>query len=477
MKTCLLWLLTALAVLAADTNAPQISTRGKTVFVLPVRDDIAPPMLYVVRRGVKEAISAQADLLVIDMKTDGGRIDSTEDIIGVLGEFKGETVTFVNDRAFSAGAFIAVATRKIFMAPQSVIGAAAPVMLSPEGGVKDIPEVYRAKMTSAVRALVRRVAEKNGHNTAVVEAMIDVNKELILDGVTLNKKGDLLTLTDTEAAKTYGKPPVPLLSSGTVKDVDALLDRLGYAQARRVEVKPTGAERLGSWLNTISPLLLMIGAIALYIEFKTPGFGAPGIIGIAAFALYFLGGYIAGFSGLEWLLVFIVGAVLLALELFVFPGTIALGVCGGLLMLAAVVMALIDFYPGVPVTPGLPALPRFAAPTAESLTRALQVLLIATVGSAAAIWALARYLPKTSVYSTLVSQGASGVATTAAYEQQEKAWLGQTGVTLSVLRPGGKARFGETILDVMSQGEMIGRDAMVRVIDHRGGTAVVEVVS
>jgi hypothetical protein len=109
-------------------------------------------------------------------------------------------------------------------------------------------------------------------------------------------KGNILTLTDRQAAKEYGDPPKPLLSSGTVESLDALLTKLGYASAQRVEIKPTGAEQLGAWINTISPLLLIVGIIGLYIEFKTPGFGLPGVIGIAAFVVYFLGGYIAGLS-------------------------------------------------------------------------------------------------------------------------------------------------------------------------------------
>ena len=92
-----------------------------------------PPLVYVVRRGVKEAMEANADALILDMNTDGGRVDVTEEIIQIISKFKGTTVTYVNDRAFSAGAFISVATQKIYMAPQSVIGAAAPIMMSPGG--------------------------------------------------------------------------------------------------------------------------------------------------------------------------------------------------------------------------------------------------------------------------------------------------------------------------------------------------------
>src|SRR5204862_7747898 len=147
-----------------DLRADEVAATGRRkVYVLPIREDIMPPLVYLVRRGVKEAMDAKADLLVLDMDTNGGRVDVTEDIIEILNKFKGQTATYVNRKAFSAGAFIAVATQKIFMAPQSVIGAAAPIMIAPGAGPQDMPGTMEVKMNSAVRALVRTAAEKNGH--------------------------------------------------------------------------------------------------------------------------------------------------------------------------------------------------------------------------------------------------------------------------------------------------------------------------
>jgi ATP-dependent protease ClpP protease subunit len=269
------------ALIPSTAVAAEASTNAaKKVYILPIRDDIMPPLVYLVRRGVKEAMEAKADLLVLDMETNGGRVDTTREIISILNEFKGETVTFVNKDAFSAGAFIAVATKQIYMAPESVIGAAAPIIMSPGGdGVEKMPDTYEKKMTSAVKAMVRTTAEKNGHNIAVVEAMIDKTRGLVLTNVTaeatnavvIAKEGDILTLTNTEAEKEYGNPPKRLLSSGTVKDLDTLIAQLGYAGATTHRVDPTGMERIGSWLNVISPLLLIIGIAGIYIEFKTPG--------------------------------------------------------------------------------------------------------------------------------------------------------------------------------------------------------------
>jgi membrane-bound serine protease (ClpP class) len=423
-----------------------------------------PPLVYLVRRAVKEAMDAKADLLVLDMDTNGGRGDSMMEIIEIINQFKGETLTYVNRKAFSAGALMSFATKKIFMAPESVIGAAAPVMMAPGGtGVEAMPDTMEVKSASAISALMRVNAEKNGHNVEVVDAMVKKTKELKIDGKVLNEKGQLLTLTNTEAEREYGDPPKRLLSSGTMENLDDLLKNLGYTNAARVDIQPTGAEQVAMWINMISPLLLIIGIAGIYIEFKTPGFGLPGIVGIAAFALYFLGGYIAGLSGLEWIAVFVVGLALLALELFAFPGTTALGLIGSALMLVALVMAMVDVYPGMP-----------ALPTFKMLELPLRDLFIAFLGGAVAVVVLSRLLPKTSFYGKLISQSASGVTTEAKFEQRQISRLGQVGVAISPLRPGGKAQFGNDILDVISQGELIDKGGRVKIIGHSGTEAVVE---
>lgn len=449
--------------LSAAPASPSVTAPSGKVYILPIREDIMPPLVYVVRRGVKEAMEANADALILDMNTDGGRVDVTEEIIEIIGKFKGKTFTYVNTRAFSAGAFISVATQKIYMAPQSVIGAAAPIMMSPGGtGVEKMPDTVEAKMTSAIRALVRTQAEKNDHNIEVIEAMIDKTHALTIDGEVLNKEGNILTLTDRQAAKEYGSPPKPLLSSGTVASLDALLEQLGYAGAQRIEIVPTGAEKLGTWINAIAPILLIIGIVGLYIEFKTPGFGLPGIVGITAFAIYFLGGYVAGLSAAGWVIVFVVGVILVIIEFLVVPGTFIAGITGAVLMLVALVMGMVDSYPGTPL---LPTLPQLQLPLRDLSVAALVSFGIALL--------LARFFPQTPLFHRLVSQTASGVNSVAALQAQQATRLGQIGVAISPLCPGGKATFGDQLLDVITRGEMVEKGRAVRIIGHTGANAVV----
>ncbi len=458
-------------VLALSGAAGEPSLQGppadtpRLVHVLPIREDIMPPLTYLVRRGVKQALEQRSDLLVLDMRTDGGRVDVTEEIIRILGQFKGRKVTLVNDRAFSAGAFIAVATEQIYMVPQSVIGAAAPILMLPGAGVQEMPATMEAKMNSAIRAQVRSQAEKHGYNLEVIEAMIDRNREVIIDGQVINRKGDILTLTDTEAARTYGNPPRPLLSSGTVEGLEELLRRLGLAGARVIRIEPTGAEQLAIWINSLNWLWLIVGAAGLYLEMKTPGFGLPGMVGLAAFALYFLGSYIAGLSGLEWPLLFVLGLALVVLELFVLPGTTLLGLTGILLMLVTVVMAMVDRYPGMPA---LPTLPQLQAP--------LWDLFYAAVGTVVLILLLGRLLPRTPLYGVLVSRSASGMQEVRQAAELHRRRQGGVGEALSALHPGGKARFGDEVLDVVTQGDLVEKGTRVRIIGFSGREAVVEPV-
>jgi membrane-bound serine protease (ClpP class) len=209
--------------------------------------------------------------------------------------------------------------------------------------------------------------------------------------------------------------------------------------------------------------LIVIGVIGIWLELKTPGFGLPGVVGIGAFLLYFLGGFVAGFSGMEWVLVFFLGMALVLIELFAFPGAIFIGLGGGLLILLALIMGMVDLYPG---SPTLPSWPQLALP--------MRNLSLALILSVVAMLVLARWLPKTSIYSTLVSTSASGVSSVAAQSASHKSQLGSLGVTLCPLRPGGKARFGEGTVDVISQGEMIPTGEKVRIIGHSGTEAVVE---
>jgi membrane-bound serine protease (ClpP class) len=193
----------------------------------------------------------------------------------------------------------------------------------------------------------------------------------------------------------------------------------------------TWSERLAVWLNAISPVLLGLGLLALFIEFKTPGFGIFGISGIVLLALVFLGHYVAGFSGHEPMLFFAAGMLLLAAEVFFFPGVVVMAVTGVLLMLGSLVWAMADIWPGEPL--------KF---TGDLFVEPLTNLGLGIVIALAFGIALVRYLPRGWMWDRMIlasaiaadAQGGHGNAS----GKEAAALVGQRGVTVSALRPAGQ---------------------------------------
>ncbi|MFZ5806532.1 MAG: NfeD family protein [Verrucomicrobiota bacterium] len=436
---------------------------GKLVYVIPVRDDIEASMSFLVKRGVKEALQMKADVLILHMDTNGGRVDTTEDIIKTLGHFnkKEQTYTYIDTKALSAGAFIASATRHIYMAPTGVIGALTPIMVAPGGnGVAQMPESVEEKMTSAIRALVRANAEQNGHNTKVFDAMVDRQQGLEIDGKEIVPKGKILTLTSTEAAARYGKPPKPLLSAGTIESLDNLIEKIAGKNARIIELKPTGLEKIARFITLIAPFLMTAAFICGYIEFKTPGFGIFGILAIVCAVIFFFGHYVAGLSGYENLVIFIIGVLLIAAELLFFPGTLIMGVAGFFLALISALRSMVDQYP---TEPFLPSVAQLQLPLAN--------LGLAFVMTLLCVLLLVRILPKTPFYHQLILAKVN--PTPSATEETIHLYIGQTGKTLSALRPSGTVNFGGGPVDVLTQGDFIAQNETVKILKIEGSKIVV----
>src|ERR1017187_1050833 len=379
----------ALIALAVTVTVPTSvrAADNPAVCVLTIHEDITHNTLYLVRRGLREAEEKKAAAVVLEMRTNGGLIDVTEEIIRLLERAPMKTYTYVDDKAYSAGAFIAAATDKIFMAPGSVIGAATPVMIGSGSGVQELPKSYQEKLTSAMRARIRATAQEKGHNPDVFEAMVDADRGLTIDDEEITPKSKLLTLTNEEAAREYGHPPTPLLSAGTVKSVDELLEKVGLSGPRLFEVAPSGFEQLARWVTTISPLLILVGFLALYIELSHPGVTLPAIVAVICFAIYFLGYFVAGLAGWEEVGLFVFGLLLLALEFFLFPGHFLSAALGTVAVLAALGLAMAGHVPGGP-----------SRPSGHQVLDPLVKVFGSMTGPFLIAILLGRYLPKSTLF-------------------------------------------------------------------------------
>ncbi len=373
----------------AQENTPTPEKSAKVV-VIPVRDEISDPVLYILRRGIKEAIEQKADTVVLDMNTPGGSVATTFEILLALEKFPGKTVTYVNRDATSAGALISAGTNEIWMSPKGTIGSSEPVLAT--GG--DISESMRRKVISYIKARVRAITDGQGYRGDVISAMIDPDIEFKIGEQVIKEKGGLLNLTAREATATYGDPPVSLLAAGTATTIDDLLDQLhGKGNYQVQQFEPSWAEKLAQYLNAVTPLLLAIGMLALFIEFKTPGFGFFGITGIVLLGVVFFGKHVAGLSGYEPFLLLALGLALIAVEIFFMPGSVAPALTGGILVLASLVWAMMDIWPGEPIS--------FSS---DALLRPLLDVTLGVVGAIVLFVALLKFLPQGGPWGNMILQ-------------------------------------------------------------------------
>src|SRR6267143_477937 len=465
MKKILLFLV--IACVSSGLNHPTVAGARDVihkgdVVVVPLSGEVSPSLLMFLRRAEKAAESSGASAIIFEMDTYGGRLDAAADIVNALNHATIPTYTFVNSNAGSAGAIIALATQHIYMAPVSAIGAAAPIL--PTG--EDLPLTAREKTISYWSALIRGSALKNGHNPDIGEAFMNKEKEVKIGDRVIHPKGTLLTLNAQEATeKINGKP---LLADGTAESIVDLTKKAGL-KGNVVSIEPTGFEQLALWITALAPLLLLGGIIGAYLEFKIPGASLPGIISGICFALFFLGHYLAGLAGWEVVALFVLGLVLVIIEILFFAhSTIVFGVLGVFLMLASLLWTMIDRYPEQPFFP-----------TGDMLAIPLRNLLIALVAAAIVIALLARYLPRPSLYRRFALMTSNPPGPSLAGTPREFATAlalspGMEGVSLSILRPSGKARFADHVVDVVTEGEFIAPQTPIKVIQTDGMRVVVK---
>jgi membrane-bound serine protease (ClpP class) len=446
---------------AASVSASETIHKGDVV-VVPVHGEVAPSLLTFLRRAIKTAESNDASAIVFDVNTYGGRLDSATDIINALNQIKIPTYTFINTNAGSAGALIVIATRHVYMAPVSAIGAAAPVLSTGE----DLPTTAKEKTISYWSALVRGSAIKNGHNPDLAEAFMNKEKEVKIGDRVVHPKGAILTLNAQEAAETINNKP--LLAEGIVDSIDDLTQKAGL-EGNIIRIEPTGFEQLAFWITELAPLLLLGGILGAYLEFKIPGVTWPGVISAICFALFFLGHYLAGLAGWEVVALFVLGIFLVLIEVIFFAhSTIIFGVLGVFLIIASLLWTMIDRYPRQPLLP-----------SGKMLAIPLFNMFIALAGALIVIALLARYLPRTSLYRrfALIESNPPGPSLAGAPRHFATALAlapGMLGTAVTVLRPSGKARFADHVVDVVTEGEFIAQETPVTVIQSDGMRVVVK---
>ena len=419
-------------------------SQNKKVYWGNIDSEIDLGLSPYISRVVSEANSAGAEAIIFKINTFGGRLDAATEIKDAILSSKALTIAFVNNRAISAGALIALSCNKIAMAPGSSIGAATVVNQS--------GEKQSEKYQSYMRGEMRSTAEKNGRRADIAQGMVD--ERVVIKG--LVDSTQLVTLTDEEARK-YG------IADTIVANKEELLKAFNLENAQIITVNKNWAEEVVKFLNNpiVSGILILIGFFGVIAEIKTPGWGLPGTAGVIALLLFFGSSYILNLASALDIILFVAGIVLLALEIFVIPGFGVTGISGIILIFVSLFLAL---------TPNGPFF------NYENISIAIIQLTGAIVGALILIFLLAKFLPKTNAFNRLILANEEKADQGFVSYPSEKELLGAEGIALTTLRPAGTAEFNGKRVDVVADWEYVERGKRIKVLRVEGIKVVVKEV-
>jgi membrane-bound serine protease (ClpP class) len=423
--------------------APTCLSQQKKVYLAHIESEIDLGLAPYITRVVDEANKANADAIIFKINTLGGRVDAAVQIVDAITSSNVMTIAFIDHRAISAGAFIALANRKIAMVSAGSIGAATVVNAQGE----KVGEKYQSFM----RGQMRSVAEKNGRPVNICQGMVD--ERIVVPG--LVDSTELVTLTTDEALK-YG------IADTIVNNLDDVLKAFNLSGAKLIDVHTNWAEETVKFLNNpvVSTILIMVGVFGLFAEIKHPGFGLPGMAGIIALLLFFGSSYILDLASILDIILFVAGIVLILLEIFVIPGFGVTGILGIICIIASLFLALIGggnlpFIDGHQISVAIIQL-------ASALAAALVLLII-----------LARYLPKSTIFNKLVLSHEENSAKGFVSSKSLSELIGKEGKALTTLRPAGMADFNGDKIDVVADGDYVQQGSRLKVLRVEGSKVVV----
>ena len=461
----LLVLVLSSQVLAPDTLVTDSVSGSKTlIYTFAIKDNIAAPTWRITQEALEEALALEADVVILHLNTYGGEVSAADSIRTKLLNAPMPVHVFIDDNAASAGALIAIACDSIYMKPGGKIGAATVVNQTGE----QVPDKYQSYM----RATMRATAEAHGKDTlvtgsdtlytwhrdpAIAEAMVD--PKLYVEGV--SDTGQVLTFTASEAiAHGY--------CEGTVGSMEEVIARLGFEEYELSSYNPTGMDKMiGFLINPmISGVLIMIIIGGIYFELQSPGIGFALGASIVAALLYFAPLYLEGMAENWELILFIVGIILIMVEIFAIPGFGVAGVAGIIAVITGLTLSLVD---NVVFED-----PEFTGEGLSILMKSLSLVLVATLaGIIFSLWATRKLLTTTAFSNLslkseqLTEEGFIGV------ETKQQSLIGELGVAHTVLRPSGRVMIQEKIYDAMSEYGLIEKGEAIKVIRYETGQVYV----
>ncbi|MCL1943396.1 MAG: nodulation protein NfeD [Candidatus Azobacteroides sp.] len=437
------------------------------IYQIDIKKEIGSTTWLYVQNGFKEARGLKADVVILHMNTYGGAVLYADSIRSTILNSSIPVLVFIDNNAASAGALIAIACDSIYMRKGANIGAATVVN---ESGEK-MPDKYQSYM----RATIRATAEAHGMDTIVLrngdtlvkwrrdpriaEAMVD--ERIVVPGIIDSTK--ILTFTADEAVK-YG------YCEGIADNVDEIITKyLHYPEYTLHEYKPTAFDEIkGFLLNPVfQAILIMLIIGGIYFELQSPGTGFPIVVAAVATVLYFTPLYIDGLAQYWEIIIFVVGLVLIALEIFVIPGFGVTGITGIICVTGGLTLALInnvDFdFSGVSA--------------GEAGTASLKVFSGLVLGTGVILY-LSGKIGSKGIFRKLALETSQNVSEGYISVSLDPAKLiGREGIAKTVLRPAGKVMIDDEIYDAVSYPGFIESGTKVKVVRYETGQIYVEAVT
>ena len=295
---------------AADSTA--------VFYRIRLAQDIDKAAERLVVKGLEKAAEAQADYVLLDLDTYGGAVDAADSIRTAILRCNLPVISYVNMRAASAGALISIACDSIYMKTGSSMGAAT--VVGPTGEV--MPDKYQSFM----RGMMRATAEATGRNPEIAESMVDT--------------ANVLSLTPSEAVKVG-------YCDGIAESIrEVIVEVIGDKEfiIKEMEDDLTWLDKLIALLLNpfLQSIFMMMIVGGIFVEIRTPGIGLPLVTAIVGALLYFAPLYVEQLAASWEILLFVVGLVLIALEVFVIPGFGVAGISGIIAVVLALAFAMID---------------------------------------------------------------------------------------------------------------------------------------
>jgi len=485
---------------SADVNEAAIEQPKVKAAVIVCKGLIDDGLYKSIRRRSQTAIDAGAKYLIYEISTYGGLLKSADDISKYFileVAKKAHTTAYITTEAISAGAMISVSCQDIIMLENTTIGDCAPIQI----GAK-LEGVEREKAESFTRAAFKRAAEANGYPVALLEAMVSIQSEVyrvrnlqtqeyeffeknqmpkdpnvydIENRKLIVSDTQILTLTASEAFE-YKIARVQVKDRQGVFDFLAGRDQVTFAEPEMV-LPTTWSEEMVRWVNSpaVMGVLVLVAMLAVYLELSTPGIGLPGMVAVICITIIVGSKYLIGLANWLEVALFIVGVLLLLIELFVLPGFGIAGFLGIICMLGGLFGMLVRNPPDKIPWPE-------TAFDWQIFTSGALGLVFGFAGFVILAWILAKYLPRLEVLTGLMLTPAVAkkgtefeVSMTAPPERKlPSVNIGDVGQVVSTLRPTGKVRFGDAIVDCVAQAQFLDKGTAVKIMEIHGNMVVVK---